>query len=57
VFANPTPQCLAGITEAAERGKLVPAIGRIVPLSEAISAVVELETTGLPKGKLVIVPI
>ncbi len=56
VFGNPTPQCMAGITEAAERGKLVPAIGRIVKLSEAISAVVELETTGLPKGKLVIVP-
>ena len=32
----------AGVAEAAERGKLVPAIGRIVPLSEAISAVVEL---------------
>ena len=56
VFANPTPQALAGITEAAERGQFVPAIGRIVPLSEAISAVVELERTGLPKGKLVIVP-
>jgi NADPH:quinone reductase-like Zn-dependent oxidoreductase len=56
VFGNPTPQCMAGITEAVERGKLVPAIGRIAPLSEAISAVVELETTGLPKGKLVIVP-
>jgi NADPH:quinone reductase-like Zn-dependent oxidoreductase len=56
VFGNPTPQCLAGIAEAAERGKLVPAIGRIASLSEAISAVVELETTGLPKGKLVIVP-
>jgi NADPH:quinone reductase-like Zn-dependent oxidoreductase len=56
VFGNPTPQCMAGITEAAEQGKLVPAIGRIAPLSEAISAVVELETTGLPKGKLVIVP-
>jgi NADPH:quinone reductase-like Zn-dependent oxidoreductase len=56
VFGNPTPQCMAGITEAVERGKLVPAIGRMAPLSEAISAVVELETTGLPKGKLVIVP-
>jgi len=56
VFANPTPQALAGITEAAERGKLVPAIGRVVPLSEAISAVIELERTGSPKGKLVIVP-
>jgi len=56
VFGNPTPQSLAGITDAAEQGKLVPAIGRIVPLSQAISAVLELETTGLPKGKLVIVP-
>lgn len=56
VFANPNPQALSGITEAAERGKLVPAIGRVVPLSEAIAAVVELEKTGLPKGKLVIVP-
>ena len=56
VFGNPTPQCMAGIAEALERGQLVPAIGRIVPLSEAISAVVELERTGSPKGKLVIVP-
>jgi hypothetical protein len=43
---------MAGITEAAERGKLVPAIGRTAPLSEAISAIVEIETTGLPKGSL-----
>jgi NADPH:quinone reductase-like Zn-dependent oxidoreductase len=57
VFGNPTPQSLAGVAEAAEQGKLVPAIGRIVPLSEAISAVVELERTGSPKGKLVIVPV
>ena len=56
VFGNPTPQSLAGVAEAAEQGKLVPAIGRIAPLSEAISAVVELERTGSPKGKLVIVP-
>jgi NADPH:quinone reductase-like Zn-dependent oxidoreductase len=56
VFGYPTPECMAGITEAAERGQLVPAIGRIAPLSEAISALAELETTGLPKGKLVIVP-
>ena len=56
VFGFPTPQSLAGITEAAKRGILVPALGRIAPLSDAISAVVELETTGFPKGKLVIVP-
>jgi hypothetical protein len=45
-----------GIAEAHERGQLVPAKGRIVPLSEAISAVVELERTDSLKGKLVIVP-
>jgi NADPH:quinone reductase-like Zn-dependent oxidoreductase len=56
VFGNPTPDCLAGVAEAAARGQLVPAIGRIVPLSEAIPAIVELEKTGAPKGKLVIVP-
>jgi NADPH:quinone reductase-like Zn-dependent oxidoreductase len=54
VFGNPTPPCMAGITEAAEQGKLVPSIGRIVRLPDAIVALVELETTGLPKGKLVI---
>ena len=56
VFANPTPESFAGITEALAQGTLVPAIGRVVPLSEAIPAIVELEKTGLPKGKLVIVP-
>jgi len=52
---DPTPQRMAGITEAAEQGKLVPKIGRTVPLSEAIPALTELETAGTPKGKLVIV--
>lgn len=56
VFGNPTPQCMAGIAEAAERGQLVPTIGRIAPLSEAISALTELERKGVPKGKLVIAP-
>jgi NADPH:quinone reductase-like Zn-dependent oxidoreductase len=56
VFGYPTQESMAAITEAAERGELVPSIGRIAPLSEAISAIAELETTGLPKGKLVIVP-
>jgi NADPH:quinone reductase-like Zn-dependent oxidoreductase len=55
VFGHPTPETFAGITEAIERGKLTPAIGRIAPLSEAISAITELEMTGMPKGKLVIV--
>lgn len=56
VFGYPAPETFAGITEAIERGKIVPAIGRIAPLSEAISAITELEKTGLPKGKLVIAP-
>lgn len=56
VFGNPTLQSLGAIAEAVERGQIVPAIGRIVSLSEAISAVVELEQAGSPKGKLVIIP-
>ncbi len=56
VFGSPTPESLAGITEAAERGRIVPAIGRVASLSEAIAAITELEATGLPKGKLVVVP-
>jgi NADPH:quinone reductase-like Zn-dependent oxidoreductase len=56
VFGNPTPQCMAGITEAVEQGKLAPTIGRTVPLSEAIPAIIELEKTSLPPGKLVVIP-
>ena len=56
VFGNPTPESFAGITKAAEQGRLTPAIGCDVPLSEAIPAIIALEKTGLPKGKLVIVP-
>jgi NADPH:quinone reductase-like Zn-dependent oxidoreductase len=56
MFGNPTPQSLAGVAEAAERGDLVPAIGQIAPLSEAIPAIIELEATGALRGKLVIVP-
>jgi NADPH:quinone reductase-like Zn-dependent oxidoreductase len=56
VFGNPTLQCMAGITEAVEQGKLAPTIGRTVPLSEAIPAIIELEKTSLPPGKLVVIP-
>ncbi len=56
IFGNPTPGCFEGITKAAEQGHLVPTIGRTVPLSDAVSAIIDLERTGLPKGKLVIVP-
>jgi NADPH:quinone reductase-like Zn-dependent oxidoreductase len=53
---NPTPSRMAGISEAAEQGKLVPKIARTVSLANAIPALTQLETAGLPKGKLVIVP-
>jgi NADPH:quinone reductase-like Zn-dependent oxidoreductase len=56
VFGTATPEGMAGIIDAAVRGKLVPKIGRTVPLSEAIPAIIELETTGSPKGKLLVVP-
>ncbi len=56
VFGAATPKCIAGITDAAVQGKLVQAIGRTVPLSEAIPALIALEKTGLPKGKLVVAP-
>ncbi len=56
VFAKVTPQILAGIAEAVEQGKISPSIGRIVPLSDAIPAIIELEETGLQAGKLVVIP-
>jgi NADPH:quinone reductase-like Zn-dependent oxidoreductase len=56
VFGNVTPQSLRGIAEAVEQGKLAPTIGRTVPLSEAIPALIELEETSLPSGKLVVIP-
>lgn len=56
VFCKPTAESMAGVAEALALGQLVPAIGRVAPLSEAILAIVELERTGSPKGKLVIAP-
>jgi NADPH:quinone reductase-like Zn-dependent oxidoreductase len=56
IFAKVTPQSLGGIVEAVEQGKLAPTIGRTVPLSEAIPAIIELEKTSLPSGKLVVIP-
>jgi NADPH:quinone reductase-like Zn-dependent oxidoreductase len=56
IFAQVTPQSLAGIVAAVEEGKLAPTIGRTVPLSEAIPAIIKLEKTTLPAGKLVVVP-
>jgi NADPH:quinone reductase-like Zn-dependent oxidoreductase len=56
LFGNPTPECIVGVSEAAAQGQLAPAIGRVVPLAEAIPAIIDLEKTGLPKGKLVVAP-
>lgn len=56
VIAGDTPQTMPDLTSAAAQGKLVARIGRTVPLSEAIPALTELETTGQPKGKLIVVP-
>jgi NADPH:quinone reductase-like Zn-dependent oxidoreductase len=51
-----TPARMAGISQLAAQGKLVPKIGRTVSLADAIPALTELERAGTPKGKLVIVP-
>ena len=56
VFCKPSPQCMAGIAEALRQNRLVPDIGLVVPLREAIAAIVNLERTGFPKGKLVVAP-
>jgi NADPH:quinone reductase-like Zn-dependent oxidoreductase len=56
IFGKVTPDSLVGIIEGVKQGKIAPAIGRIVPLSEAIPAIIDLEKTGLPSGKLVVVP-
>ena len=56
VFAKVTSQSLGGIVQAVEQGKLAPTIGRTVPLAEAIPAIIELEKTSLPSGKLIITP-
>lgn len=57
VFGKVTPQSLGGIVDSVEQGKLAPTIGRTVPLSEAIPAIIELEKTSLPRGKLMIIPV
>jgi NADPH:quinone reductase-like Zn-dependent oxidoreductase len=54
IFARVTPQLLASTVSAVEEGKLAPMISRTVPLSEAIPAIIELEKTGFPRGKLVV---
>ncbi|WP_114226948.1 MULTISPECIES: NADP-dependent oxidoreductase [Sphingomonas] len=56
VFGTATAEGMANIVDAAVHGKLAPKIAQTVPLSEAIPAIINLELTGLPKGKLLVVP-
>lgn len=56
VIAKQSPEVMADLIAAAEQGRLRMAIGRKVSLSDAIPALVELETKNRPKGKLVVVP-
>ena len=54
IFAQLTQQTMDGIVEAAEQGKITPMVGRTVPLSEAIPAIIDLEKAGSSRGKLVV---
>ena len=56
VFGQPTPEILQKIGALAVDGCLIPAIGKVVQLREAIAALTELEKYGTPKGKLIITP-
>lgn len=56
VFLKTSSDLLARVGTMAAEGKLTLPIGRTVPLADAIPAVVDLERTGTPKGKVVIVP-
>ncbi len=56
IFAKLTQESMHAIVEAVDQGEIKPMIGSTVPLSEAIPAIIALEKTSLPKGKLVISP-
>lgn len=56
VFGKATTVGMAGIVDATIEGALAPKISGTVRLADAIPAIVELETRGQPKGKLIIVP-
>ncbi len=53
---TPSPAHMNAIAAAAQQGKLAAKIARTVPLTGAVAALTDLETTGTPKGKLVITP-
>ena len=56
IFAHLTPESMAEVSAAVEQGKITPQIGKVVPLSDAIYAIVDFEKNGLSGGKLVISP-
>ena len=56
VIAKTPPSVLEKLGELAVKGSLKLPIASVVSLADAIPAITKLETTGQPKGKLVIVP-
>ena len=56
IIARADPKAMAELIAAAAAGRLRAAIGRTVPLADAIPALVELEVNHQPKGKLIITP-
>ena len=56
IIARQDPEAMAELIAAAVAGRLRAAIGRTVPLLDAIPALVELELNHQPKGKLLITP-
>jgi NADPH:quinone reductase-like Zn-dependent oxidoreductase len=55
VFGTQAPDVLAKVADLTAAGHLQPLIGKVVPLSQAIAAITDLELNGRPDGKLVIV--
>ncbi len=56
VFLKTSSELLARVGAMAAEGKLNLPIGKTVPLADAIQTVIELERTGHPKGKVVVIP-
>ncbi len=56
VFLKTSSDLSARVSTMAANGKLNVPIGKTVPLADATPAVVDLERTGTPKGKVIIVP-
>ena len=54
VIAKPIHDTLSQIAEMAATGLLRAVIGRVVLITQAIPAIAELEQSGTPKGKLIV---